>query len=224
MKRCPECYEIYENSEKFCELDGHLLLADPALLDAGDDNTEPRPEGRHLNRESWLTGLIGVMAGILLCAGVYAAYTLGSIDADSKDPKAPAYTTRMQGQLPQIRQAPARIPEPVPTETPSPEVEVEPSPESSAPTTDGAESHKVAVRLNQGPVSTGPRRSDAADGKIVQTIIQMNDGTAIEADAAWEDNQGVWYRRGGLVSFVESQRVKAITARAEPKTSADSNQ
>jgi hypothetical protein len=45
----------------------------------------------------------------------------------------------------------------------------------------------------------------------------MNDGTTVEVDAAWEDGQGVWYRRGGMVAFVDSQRVKAIIGRAVPK-------
>jgi hypothetical protein len=57
----------------------------------------------------------------------------------------------------------------------------------------------------------------------VKTIIEMQDGSILEVDAAWKDAQGVWYRRGGLVSFVESPRVKTITARAEPATPAASN-
>jgi hypothetical protein len=52
----------------------------------------------------------------------------------------------------------------------------------------------------------------------VKTIIEMQDGSSVEVDAAWKDNQGVWYRQGSLVSFVDGARVKAITARAEPKT------
>ncbi|MGI8734311.1 MAG: hypothetical protein ACR2LM_13550 [Pyrinomonadaceae bacterium] len=215
MKRCPECYEVYENFEKFCELDGQPLLADPALSAADVKNTQPGPEGLHLNRASWLTGIIGVMAGIVICVGVYTAYTLGSMEEGSKNQEAPVHASRMQNQLQQMRPAPARIPEPEPeaepAETPSPELQVEPSPESSAPTTNGAEGHTVAARLNQGPVSTGPRSRDGKDGERIQTIIQMNDGTTVEVDAAWEDRQGVWYRRGGLVSFVERNLVKSIS-------------
>lgn len=224
MRRCPECFEVYENSEKFCELDGRPLLADPVLCVAGEENTEPGPEGLQLKRESWLTGLVGVIAGIVICVGVYAGYMMGSIEADSKDQKSPAYATRIQDQLRQDRPAPARIPEPTPApiEEPSPELEVEPSPESSGPS-DVAEGHKVPARLNQGPVSTGSRKKDDEDGERIQTIVQMNDGTTIEVDAAWEDSQGVWYRRGGLVSLVEKERVRAITARPEPKSSTASN-
>jgi hypothetical protein len=46
----------------------------------------------------------------------------------------------------------------------------------------------------------------------------MTDGSTLDVDAAWKDNQGIWYRRSGLVSFVDSSRVKAITtARRETK-------
>jgi hypothetical protein len=45
----------------------------------------------------------------------------------------------------------------------------------------------------------------------------MNDGSTLDVEAAWEDKQGIWYRRSGLVSFVDSSRVKAITARRGTK-------
>ena len=44
-----------------------------------------------------------------------------------------------------------------------------------------------------------------------RAIIKMKDGSTVEADAAWEDAQGIWFRRSGLVSFVEKSRVEAIT-------------
>ena len=53
----------------------------------------------------------------------------------------------------------------------------------------------------------------------------MKDGSSLEADAAWEDAQGIWFRRSGVVSFLEKSRVEAITepppkrpAAAETKT------
>lgn len=222
MKRCPECYEIYDEGEKFCELDGQRLMPDPALSIADEESALADPEGLRLNRESWLIGLGGVIAGIILCAGVYALYTLGSIESDSKNQKTPVSASRMQDQPHPMRPAPAPIREltPEPTETLSPDTEPESSAESSAPSTTRPESQTVAARLNQGPVSTGLRKKesdDSDDSTGVQTIIQMNDGSTMEVDAAWEDGQGVWYRRGGMVAFVDSQRVKAIIGRAAPK-------
>ncbi|MFL6231451.1 MAG: lytic transglycosylase domain-containing protein [Pyrinomonadaceae bacterium] len=40
--------------------------------------------------------------------------------------------------------------------------------------------------------------------------VLLKDGTAIEADEAWEDPQGVWYRQGGVTYLVGHERVKAI--------------
>ena len=44
--------------------------------------------------------------------------------------------------------------------------------------------------------------------------LRLADGTAIEVEEAWEDAQGVWYRRDGVTHLVERSRVKAIV-RAE---------
>ena len=46
MRRCPECDEVYEDSEKFCELDGQPLLAYPAL------SVHPAPSSADLGSSS----------------------------------------------------------------------------------------------------------------------------------------------------------------------------
>ena len=101
---------------------------------------------------------------------------------------------------------------PSPTESPAEEA-ASPSPAAPAATPPPA-------ALNNGPIATGTTR-DLAGAE--HAIIKMKDGSTVEADAAWEDAQGVWYRRSGLVSFVEKSRVEAITepqrkAAAESKT------
>src|SRR5205814_6302001 len=40
--------------------------------------------------------------------------------------------------------------------------------------------------------------------------LHLTDGTTIEADEAWDDPQGVWYRRGGITNFIERARVRKI--------------
>ncbi|MGH9943667.1 MAG: lytic transglycosylase domain-containing protein, partial [Pyrinomonadaceae bacterium] len=49
--------------------------------------------------------------------------------------------------------------------------------------------------------------------------LHLADGTSIEVDEAWDDPQGVWYRRGGVTYLVERARVKTIE-RAGPKPDA----
>ena len=212
MKRCPECYNVYANTETFCEVDGQRLLADPALAvnraDLVPDAPVSKPNGAAL-----ATGLIGVLAGVVLCAGAYAAYWFLGPAADRDERERPSFAAQVQESA-QTRPAPARTAEavPSPSETPT-EEEAEPSPEPS-PQPQQVES--VSARLNHGPVSTGDQTSASDDSRA---IIEMQDGSVVEVDAAWKDKQGVWYRRGGLVSFVDGPRVKSITARAEPKAS-----
>ena len=47
--------------------------------------------------------------------------------------------------------------------------------------------------------------------------MRLTDGTVIEFDDAWEDAQGFWYRKGGVVHLVGRNRVASI----ERKTQAD---
>ena len=40
--------------------------------------------------------------------------------------------------------------------------------------------------------------------------LRLADGTTMEVDEAWEDSQGVWYRRGGVTYLVERSRVREV--------------
>ena len=40
--------------------------------------------------------------------------------------------------------------------------------------------------------------------------LLLVDGTTLEVDEAWDDAEGVWYRRGGMTNFVERARVRTI--------------
>lgn len=227
MKRCPRCFETYDESERFCELDGQPLLADPTLTAPTGSNIEslstsaaPKPDVQSSQqREVWFVGTAGVVLGIVVCVGGYLAYGLWNEDSGFKETSAPAFAAQSRDEIPPTRQqAPRVAPTVAPEEAVTPEPEASPEPAQAST----EESKAVVARVNQGPVSTGQRKKDADES--VQTIIQMNDGTSVEVDAAWEDGQGVWYRRGGMVAFVESQRVKAITGRAAQKPASSSTQ
>jgi len=45
--------------------------------------------------------------------------------------------------------------------------------------------------------------------------LRLANGSTIEVDEAWEDAQGVWYKRGGVTHHVERARVRSIE-RAKP--------
>src|SRR5919112_4752561 len=40
--------------------------------------------------------------------------------------------------------------------------------------------------------------------------LRLADGSTMEVDEAWEDAQGVWYRRAGVTYWVERSRVKQV--------------
>jgi Zn-finger nucleic acid-binding protein len=45
--------------------------------------------------------------------------------------------------------------------------------------------------------------------------LRLMDGTAVEVDDAWEDSQGIWYRRGGVTHLIDRSRVKKIERASE---------
>ena len=54
--------------------------------------------------------------------------------------------------------------------------------------------------------------------------LRLTDGSTMEVDEAWEDAQGVWYRRGGVTYLVERSRVREIVKAshaADAKKSSD---
>ncbi len=214
MKRCPECYEAYDEGVKFCETDGHELLADPAY--------SPKPEvvvvkPAAADRSTWWpAATFGVLIGIIVGAGVFAVAMLVSTPEASEQPARTSAPEVRESAVP--NRAVARsdaAPAPEPEASPSPEseeqAEAEPSPATNTETT------TASVQLNQGPISTGQKPSAGESDSPLQTVIEMNDGSTLDVEAAWEDKQGIWYRRSGLVSFVDSSRVKAITSRKGTK-------
>jgi hypothetical protein len=210
MKRCPECYEVYEDSERFCEADGHELLVDPALASESSQAVAPGPPAAG---PSWMpAAILGVLIGIGIGAGIFAALMLSSGSKENEPEvvrQAPDYREKAPGARANAVANPAPTAEP--EESPSPEAEEEAQAEASPQATE--DNKAVAAEFNRGPISTGKKTKTDESEAGMQTVIEMNDGSTLDVDAAWEDKQGIWYRRSGLVSFVESSRVKAITAR-----------
>jgi Zn-finger nucleic acid-binding protein len=54
--------------------------------------------------------------------------------------------------------------------------------------------------------------------------LLLVDGTTLEVDEAWDDAEGVWYRRGGMTNFIERARVKTIERKGNEKDAAKSRQ
>ena len=54
--------------------------------------------------------------------------------------------------------------------------------------------------------------------------LRLADGTTMEVDEAWEDAQGIWYRRGGVTNLVERSRVKEVVKAPAAKDAKDAKE
>jgi len=167
----------------------------------------------------WITLSLGVLIGVVLSLLVYVSEfapqkpEIRNDDKSTADHQqlAPGRSAHVSSTLtPQTTpDLPVAETQAEPGETTA---DPSPSPENSPAATPG----EIARRSeNDGPISTGSKQS----GKQERAIIRLKDGAMMEVDAVWEDRQGVWYRRGGLVSFVEPDRVAEITEPLQPRQS-----
>ena len=55
-----------------------------------------------------------------------------------------------------------------------------------------------------------------------QARLKLVDGSSLEVDEAWESEQGIWYRRGGMSHLIAKDRVKRIERGSTGKPKTDS--
>jgi hypothetical protein len=203
MKQCPECNELFDEQKAFCDMDGSALVDQTDSLRAALSQASPPSSA---SASAWVTGTIGGLVGIIICVLLYMLFILPGRQSELEQERRAAETKEttavkpnQMALVPVNNQIPA--PSPLPSETASPAEEApSPSPAAAAAT-------PAPAALNNGPIATGTKEA----AKSEYAIIKMKDGSSVEADAAWEDAQGVWFRRSGLVSFVEKSRVESIT-------------
>jgi hypothetical protein len=72
------------------------------------------------------------------------------------------------------------------------------------------------ARLTFSPVSAG----SPTGNRRGPVILRLINGPTIQADEAWEKREGIWYRQGGVVTFLKRGRVKTIeqSLRSTPKS------
>ena len=202
MKQCPECNELFDDQKAFCDMDGSELVDQTDSLRAALNQANASSNG---NSSVWVTGAIGGLIGVIVCILLYMLFLLPGRQEALEQQRRATETKETRPVTPtQVALLPTRAPvtEPSPTETESPAEEAaSPSPAAPAAT-------PPPPPLNNGPIATGTKMELAGGDRA---IIKMKDGSTVEADAAWEDAQGIWFRRSGLVSFVEKSRVEAIT-------------
>ena len=212
MKQCPECNEVFDNQKAFCDMDGAELVK---LTDSPRAISEGNPAAG--STPMWMTGVIGGLIGIIVCVLLYIAFLAPSRDTALQQNQNNQNTEVVPPKSNQVVVAPPQLPR---GETASPTESASPAEAEASPAAPAAATPLPAV-VNHGPIAIGGKNV----ATVERAIIKMKDGSTLEADAAWEDKQGVWFRRSNVVSFVEKDRVESIievpqkrAAAAETKT------
>ena len=73
-------------------------------------------------------------------------------------------------------------------------------------------------RLDHQTSSVLPVKSDET---FPQVRLKLIDGSSIAVDEAWESEQGIWYRRGGMTHLVTRDRIKGIERGSTSRPKAD---
>jgi hypothetical protein len=200
MKQCPECNELFDDQKAFCDVDGSALVNQTDSLRAASSHATS-PSG---NSSVWITGVIGALIGIIVCVLLYLVFLAPDRNAPEQERRATETKETTPAKASQVAVVPSNN-QPSATETPSP-AETESPAEKASPSPAASAATPAPAALNHGPIATGTKQLPTE-----RAIIKMKDGSKVEVDAAWEDSQGIWFRRSGVVSFVDKSRVESIT-------------
>jgi hypothetical protein len=196
MKRCPECNSTFSDVEKFCEFDGAALIDNAAdihsfELDSNTSRQFPLP----------VAATAGLVIGVLLVL-IYLVLTThqNTLKRFRSSTSAPVAAQQQLPSRPLILQ---------PESTPTPTTEPSPSP---SPTTTPAASIQPTpeqVKLSVNPISTTQGQNKGP------LTIKLNTGITIEADEAWQTADGIWYRKGGMVSLLDPKNIKSVQKKSD---------
>lgn len=230
MKLCPQCDFIYEDDQSVCDMDGKDLVSNPGRVVTEQDfatlvSATPvlvsdvlpmEPAGRRRRNLALVTAVGLVLAALFIV--IYLARMQTDRSAGEIPPQSTSGNT--SGQPPSSDLAS--------TQTPSADIALaeqsrEQSSELSSVETDQATDSSSAssstsneslahTRLTPGTVSAGVSSGNSR-GPV---IVRLNNGAAIRADEAWEKREGIWYRQGGVVTFLNRSEVRTIERLPSP--------
>lgn len=227
MKHCPQCDFIYEDDQSVCDMDGKELVSDPATGVSAtpvmvSDGLPMESAGRRWRNFAVLT--VFVLLALIIVIYWARANQLRSLLAPEGSESS---TDRSAGAIPPQSTSGDIYLQPsssdlVSTQTPSADTALseqsrEQSNElSSADTVQATVSSALSsstskeslahTRLTPGPVRAGAPSGNSR-GPV---IVRLNNGASIRADEAWEKREGIWYRQGGVVTFLKRSEVRTI--------------
>jgi hypothetical protein len=215
MKRCPQCNFVYGDADRFCDLDGTLLVeADLPITDGEPplQNILPVKGTTPIQPvKNWKIAVIGLVASVAIGSLLFLVYYGMTRQPRGQSANASAANPGVAKQ-----QMPVSTLRPSPTATTSPAASPSPSPTPSP----ASRQDSARVELSSNPIST----SSTDKNKRVPITIRLVDGRSIEADEVWEGREGIWYRRGGIVTLLDRKQVKTIERAGQSATPSPSTQ
>jgi hypothetical protein len=244
MKLCPQCAFIYEDHQRFCDMDGKELVLDPASVAAERIVSPPtkmtislpvqselpaRSEGlpaKSQARRLPILVTVGIVLATLLVVIYFAQLHRSSSSNAAHSPvESPARSTGPDS---------SRQPSPADLVS-STSVAVTPLPEQSPAESSSSPTNAVVAgsslsfpQSSQSPSSAAPvTRARLASSPVSagalsannrgRVIVRLTNGAVINADEAWERRDGIWYRQAGVVTFLKPSRVRTIERIAPPQ-------
>lgn len=238
MKLCPQCDFIYEDNQRFCDMDGKELVYDPAAVATEQDDAtrlNPTPDltsgvtPLRLAGRRWRN--FAVAAGVFVMAVVLAFYVvriqqtrlraLESVASLEQSTDRSAVQSTPDLEQTSFADTPSREESREQALEQSPSSPAEAAAFDSSPARSPQTPSKASVRqarLAANPVSTGA----ASGNRRGRVIVRLSNGAVIEADEAWESKEGIWYRQGGVVTLLRRSQAKTIEQQAPPTAPSNS--
>jgi hypothetical protein len=220
MKLCPQCDFIYEDDQRFCDMDGkELVYASAPIVDETTVATSVTPTPELLAEPRSRGVAAAVIVVVVLTALVVVLYVVRARQTRSR--AASEASTRLRdrsaGQSPVKSTSEARPTgsDLISTEAPvannelPPELRADSSSQIETASTSQSQTSQASLahaRLVASPVSAGA----ATGNNRGSVIVRLNNGASIKADEAWEKKEGVWYRQAGMVTFLKRGSVRSI--------------
>jgi hypothetical protein len=197
MKRCPECSFIYLDADEFCDLDGSLLsYADDREIEDNVVDSAALAVTRAPSKPKRAMVISAAALGLLVGGSLVGVYHLAN-----RNPFQTASVNHDEQVRPLPDQRIVLTPTPAPIESPSPM----PTPTITTRNVAGPLAPTRAT-ISRSPVSTTAVNSFGSG----HAVIRLTDGTKIEADEVWRTRDGFWYRSGGVVTLIKSNRVRQV--------------
>lgn len=202
MKLCPQCAFIYEDDQGVCDMDGKELVPEPAsgIINQNASSPKLNTSGRTIG--SRLTAVFAGAAVLTLISLTYLGQRYQARKSYAAIPpieSLPQSSARENNPHPPAANSIANmVTDTALSATPNDAAASTTNPSLTEPALASAQAAANASAAN----SSGP------------VILRLTNGASIKADDAGTTGNRVWYRQGGMVTFLKRNQVRAIERRS----------